>query len=144
MSKTFAMIKPDAVRNDVTGRIIEIVESNGFEILGMDKILLTRLVVCDFYREHQGKSFFGPLVDFMSSGPLIVLALEHPDAVPLWRVLMGATDPKKAAFGTIREMWGTEMPRNAVHGSDSAASAEHEIALFKSLLCPLWDHIELP
>ncbi len=130
IEKTFAIIKPDAVKAKNSGKIIDIIEKNGFEILDMKKINLTQSKAEKFYEEHKERSFFPELVQFMTSGPIIIMALAKTDAVNDWRNLMGVTDPKKAAHGTIRQLFGKGIGENAVHGSDSASSAVRELNLF--------------
>ena len=130
MERTFAIIKPDAVRAGVSGRILSRIESEGFTIRAMRLTHLTRREAEGFYDVHRARPFFGSLTEFMSSGPCIVLALEAPDAIRKWRALMGPTDSKKAPKGTIRGEFGTDVERNAVHGSDAVATARAEIAFF--------------
>jgi len=130
IEKTFAIIKPDAVKAKNSGKIIDIIEKNGFEILEMQKINLVPSKAEQFYVEHKERSFFPELVQFMTSGPIIIMALAKTDAVNDWRSLMGVTDSKKAAQGTIRQLFGKGIGENAVHGSDSASSAVRELKLF--------------
>jgi nucleoside-diphosphate kinase len=127
---TFAMIKPDAVQAKNSGKIIDMIEKNGFEILRMHKIHLTEEIAEDFYEVHKSKPFFRELVEFISSGPVIICALSKENAIKAWRELMGATDSKKAAAGTVRALFGTDVCKNAVHGSDSQETAESELSLF--------------
>ncbi|HTM06676.1 MAG TPA: nucleoside-diphosphate kinase [Patescibacteria group bacterium] len=127
---TFAMIKPDAVLARNSGAIIKIIEENGFEILRMHKIQLIKEAAEEFYEEHKEKPFFKEMVDFICSGPVIILALAKENAVKEWRNLIGATDSRKAAAGTIRATFGTDIGNNAVHGSDSQESAERELSMF--------------
>lgn len=127
---TFALIKPDAVGAGKTGSIIEIIEEKGFEILRMHKVHLTEQAAQEFYQEHQNKPFFREMVEFICSGPVIILALAKEGAIKDWRDLIGATDPKKAAPGTIRALFGTSVEKNAVHGSDSQEAAERELSMF--------------
>lgn len=129
MEITYGMIKPDAVASGKTGKIIEMIEAAGFEIIKMKKWSLPRSLVEAFYQEHAEKPFFGEVVDFIVSGPVISLALKKNDAVMAWRKLMGATDPKKAEADTIRSLYGLSVGSNAVHGSDSLKSAKRELAL---------------
>lgn len=130
MEYTFAMIKPDAVGAKNSGKIIDLIEKNGFEVLRMHKIHLTPEAAEEFYQEHKDKPFFREMVSFVCSGPVIILALAKEHAVKEWRDLIGATDPKKAAAGTIRSLFGTNVGSNAVHGSDSQESAERELSMF--------------
>ncbi|RTL06677.1 nucleoside-diphosphate kinase [Candidatus Dependentiae bacterium] len=127
---TFAMIKPDAVGGKKSGNIVAMIENSGFEILRMHKIHLTEEAAEEFYAEHKDKPFFREMVNFICSGPVIILALAKENAVQAWRDLIGATDPKKAAAGTVRALFGTNVGENAVHGSDSVASAERELSMF--------------
>ncbi len=127
---TLAIIKPDAVKNKQIGAIIELIERNGFHIAGMRKMQLSRAEAEAFYAAHKARSFFGELVDYMVSGPVVVLSLSKESAIQEWRDLMGATDPAKAAPGTIRRMFGTSIGSNATHGSDSPQAAEVEVNFF--------------
>lgn len=127
---TFAMIKPDAVAAKDSGKIIDIIEAKGFEIMRLHKVHLTEEAAQDFYAVHKDRPFFGELVEFVTSGPVIIMALAKENAVADWRELMGATDPKKADKGTIRAEFGTDIGHNAVHGSDSVENAQAELALF--------------
>lgn len=127
---TFAIIKPDAVAAKHVGNIIAMIEAAGFDILGMEKINMSQLQAHELYKEHAARSFFGEMVDFMMSGPIVILALQKDDAVSAWRDLMGSTNPKDAAEGTVRALYGANIGANAAHGSDSAASAARELAIF--------------
>ena len=127
---TFAMIKPDAVQTKNDNKIIDIIKQHGFEIMVMKKTHLTQKETEKFYSVHKNKPFFCKLVAFVTSGPVIVIALKKKNAIQDWRKLMGATDPKKAATGTIRKLFGTNMTANAVHGSDSWQTAQQEISQF--------------
>jgi len=127
---TFAVIKPDAVKAGNAGAIIQMVEDNGFEILRMRKGIITRELAERFYAVHKERPFFGELVDFISSGPSIVLALRRDDAIKAWRELMGATNPAEAAEGTIRKLFGANIGNNATHGSDASETAAYELGLF--------------
>ncbi|MCK5521446.1 MAG: nucleoside-diphosphate kinase [Candidatus Marinimicrobia bacterium] len=124
------MIKPDAVGNAYTGKIIDHILTSGFEILGMKVTKMTKAVAEAFYEVHAERPFYGELTEFMSSGPTVVLALKKDNAVPEWRKTIGATDPKEADTGTIRKLYAENKGRNAVHGSDSDENAEKEIAFF--------------
>lgn len=131
MTYTLAIIKPDAVKAGHIGEIITMIEKNGFHIEAMGLAQLDHDTAEEFYAEHKGKPFFNGLVEFMSAGPIVVIALGKENAVQDWRNLMGATDPKKAAPGTIRALYGKSLEEgNAVHGSDSDEAAERELALF--------------
>lgn len=128
--KTLAIIKPDAVESGYSGEIISLIELNGFSIVRMEKMTLTRKLAEEFYAVHRERPFFGELVEYMFSGPIIVMALQKENAVQQWRDLMGATDPLKASVGTIRKMFGTSIGSNATHGSDSLENARTEITFF--------------
>lgn len=134
MQRTFAMIKPDAVAAKNAGKIIDLIEKNGFTIIAMEKTKLSKAKAQEFYAVHKERPFFGELVDFIISGPVITLALEKENAVAAWRDLMGATDPKKAASGTVRALFGTSIGTNATHGSDAPETAAVELALMFPLL----------
>jgi nucleoside-diphosphate kinase len=130
MERTLAIIKPDAVGAGHTGPIIQRIETNGFQIRAMRLLRLTRADAEGFYAVHRERPFFGQLVDFMASGPVVVLALEAPEAIRQWRTAMGATNPEKAESGTIRKDFGTSIERNATHGSDAPETAAFEIGYF--------------
>jgi nucleoside-diphosphate kinase len=130
MERTLAIIKPDAVRRRLTGRILARIEEAGFQIRAMRLVQLTRTEAEGFYAVHRGKPFFPGLTEFMSSGPAVVLVLEAPGAIGRWRELMGATDPSKAAEGTLRREYGTSIGENATHGSDAPETAAFEIGYF--------------
>ena len=130
VEKTFAMIKPDAVLAKNSGNIIDLIERNGFRIVRLQKIQLTKSMAETFYAVHKERPFFKELVDFVSSGPVIIMALEKDNAVLDWRNLMGATNPAQAAEGTIRKLYATNIGANAVHGSDAPETAKQELKLF--------------
>ena len=130
MERTLAIIKPDAVRAKNAGKIIDHIEQAGFNIIGMKKLQLTREEAELFYAVHRERRFFGELVDFMISGPVVVLALEKDGAIAAWRDLMGATNPDEAAEGTMRKLFGANIGENATHGSDSPETAHTEVAFF--------------
>ena len=130
VERTFAIIKPDAIAAGYTGDIIKIIELNKFTIVRMQKLHLSGHQAEQFYAVHKQRPFFTELVEYMISGPVIVMALEKPNAIQEWRDLMGATDPKKAAPGTIRRMFGTSVGSNATHGSDAQETARQELAFF--------------
>lgn len=132
MSRTFAMIKPDAVQSGNAGKIIAHLQSAGFRVLGMKLTQISMQQAQKFYEVHSARPFYGELTEFMSSGPSVVLALEADDAVTRWRETIGATDPAEAAEGTIRKLYAESKGRNAVHGSDSDENAAIEIAFFFS------------
>ncbi len=130
IEQTLAIIKPDAVSAGKTGDIIAVIEKNGFVIDRMEKGLLKKEHGEQFYDIHKEKPFFNELLEFITSGPIIVMALRKENAIEDWRKLMGSTDPQNAAEGTIRKLYGTNIGHNAVHGSDSADNAKRELTLF--------------
>lgn len=130
IERTFAMIKPDAVKAKQIGKIIDIIEQHGFTIVRMQKTQLSKKQAETFYAVHKERPFFKELVDFIVSGPVIIMALEKNNAIIDWRNLMGATDPIKAAPGTVRKLYGTSIGTNVVHGSDSQDNAKLELDLF--------------
>jgi len=132
--RTLAIIKPDAVAQRQVGDIIKRIEAEGFAIRAMKMLHLTKSDAEGFYAVHRGKSFFESLTTFMSSGPCVVLLLERESAIAHWREVMGATDPAKAAEGTIRRALGSSIERNAVHGSDAPETAAFEISYFFNAL----------
>jgi len=130
MQQTLSIIKPDAVKKNVIGKIIDRFESNGLRIAAMKKIQLSKKDAEEFYAVHKERPFFNDLVEFMISGPVVVMVLEGENAVAKNRELMGATNPKEAAEGTIRRDFAESIDANAVHGSDSLENAEIEINFF--------------
>ncbi len=128
--KTYCMIKPDAVARGLVGRIVARFEEVGLEIERLELGLVTPEQAAANYAEHEGKPFYAGLVEYITSGPVVKMVLVGPDAVPVVRKLMGATNPKDAAPGTIRGDFGLTLDANIVHGSDSPESAEREIAIF--------------
>lgn len=130
MQKTLAIIKPDAFSRQLVGEIIKRIEGSNFKILAIRIIHLTKKEAECFYAVHAGKPFFETLTEFMSSGPVAVIALEAPDAIDRWRRLMGATDPAKAEAETLRREYGTSIERNATHGSDARETAASELNFF--------------
>jgi nucleoside-diphosphate kinase len=128
--KTLAIIKPDAVNKRVIGKIIQRVEDEGFAIMKMKLLHLTKEEAKSFYIVHKDKHFYESLTEFMSSGEIVVMILEREDAIAHWREVMGATDPSLARPGTIRREFGFSVERNAVHGSDSRATADWETSFF--------------
>ena len=129
-NKTFAIIKPDAVKNRYTGKIYDQILQAGFTILSAKLLKMTLIQAEGFYAVHRERPFYGELTTFMSSGACMVLALEKENAVGAWRETIGATNPEEAAEGTIRKDFATSLGENAVHGSDSDENAEKEIAFF--------------
>ena len=130
IERTLFIVKPDAVARNLTGRILAHVEERGFRIVEARYARLTREQCQEFYAEHLGKGFFNELVDYMTSGPVMLTCLEREDAVSTLRQVIGATDPAEAAAGTIRRLHAESKGRNSVHASDSLASAEREVKLF--------------
>lgn len=130
MERTLSIIKPDAVAKNVIGKIIDRFETNGLRIAAMKKIQLSKDDAAKFYEVHKERPFFNDLVEYMTSGPVVVMVLEGENAVAKNRELMGATDPKEAAPGTIRADFAESIEANAVHGSDSLENAQKEIAFF--------------
>jgi nucleoside-diphosphate kinase len=130
MERTFAIIKPDAVKARHAGQILQRVEEAGFLVRALRLQHLTKTEAEGFYAVHRARPFFGSLTDFMSSGPCIVMCLEAEDAIRKWRNLMGATDPAKADGGTLRKQFGSSIEFNATHGSDAPETAAFEIGYF--------------
>jgi len=130
MQTTFAIIKPDAVKAGHVGKIIQRIEAAGFRIRAMQLRCLSQRDAEGFYAVHRDRPFFASLTAFMSSGPVVVLALEAPDAIKKWRTLMGATDPAKADAGTVRKEFGASIEHNATHGSDAPETASFELGYF--------------
>ncbi len=130
LQRTLTIIKPDAVRKNAVGDIIEQFEKNGFHILCMKMLEISKHQAEQFYAVHAGKSFFNSLTDFMSSGPIVVLALEKENAIADLREVMGATNPANAKEGTIRKKWATSIEHNAIHGSDGDDTARFELSYF--------------
>ncbi len=130
IERTLFIVKPDAVARNLTGRILAHVEEKGFRLVEARYARLTREQCQEFYAEHAGKGFFNDLVDYMTSGPVMLTCLERDDAVATLREVIGATDPAQAAEGTLRRLFAESKGRNSVHASDSPASAEREVKLF--------------
>src|SRR5262245_18002343 len=130
MERTLAIIKPDAVASRHAGQIIHRIEAAGFQIRAMRLRHLTQQEAEGFYAVHRERPFFASLTKFMSSGPVVVIALEAPDAIKKWRTLMGATDPAKADPGTLRKEFGKSIETNATHGSDAPVTAAFELGYF--------------
>ena len=129
-TKTFAIIKPDAVKNGYTGKIYDRILQAGFNILSAKLLKMTNEQAEGFYNVHRERPFFNDLVEFMTSGPCMVLALEKSNAVAAWRETIGSTNPDEAKENTIRKDFASNVQENAVHGSDSDENAEKEIAFF--------------
>jgi len=130
IERTLAIIKPDAVKRDIAGDILSRIHAAKFRIVAVKSLRLTKTEAEGFYDVHRERPFFGELTDFMSSGKVIVLALEAEGAISKWRDTMGATDPAKAAPGTIRRDLGTSIQNNCTHGSDAPATAAFELSYF--------------
>jgi nucleoside-diphosphate kinase len=130
--RTLSIIKPDAVAAGRTGKILAMIEEAGFRILALRMQRLRREQAEEFYDVHRGKHFYESLVRFMTEGPVVVIALEREDAIARLRDLMGSTDPAKAGEGTIRKLYGSNIERNAIHGSDAPDTAERELRFFFS------------
>jgi nucleoside-diphosphate kinase len=130
MSRTLAIIKPDAVASGFTGKIIAHLQDAGFRVLGMRMLRLAHPQAAEFYAVHRGRPFYPELVAFMTSGPVVPLALERDDAVAVLRRVIGSTDPAEAADGTIRKLYAESKGRNAIHASDSDENAAREVAFF--------------
>jgi len=128
--RTFSIIKPDATRRNLTGKVNAVIEEAGLRIVGQKRIRMSRAQAETFYEVHKERPFFGELVDFMTSGPVVVQVLEGPNAVARYREVMGATNPAQAADGTIRKLYAESVGENSVHGSDSLDNAKLEIAQF--------------
>jgi nucleoside-diphosphate kinase len=132
LERTFAIIKPDAVGSNLQGEILSRVHKAGFKIIAIKSMRLTKEEAAGFYAVHRARPFFGELTDFMSSGKIFAMVLEAEGAISKWRETMGATDPKKAAPGTIRRDLGTGIQMNCTHGSDAPETAAFEISYFFS------------
>ena len=133
IEQTFGIIKPDAVAGGHAGKILSMVEKAGFRIRGMKMVRLSKQQAEAFYEVHRERPFYGGLVTFMTEGPVVVLVLEREDAIAKWRELMGATNPEKAAEGTVRKSFAQNIERNSVHGSDAPETAAVEIPFFFSM-----------
>ncbi|MEH3118597.1 MAG: nucleoside-diphosphate kinase [Methylorubrum populi] len=130
LERTFSILKPDATRRDITGAVNAVIEAAGLRIVGQRRIRMTRAQAETFYEVHKERPFYGELVAFMTSGPVVVQVLEGENAVAKYREVMGATNPAQAADGTIRKQFAESVGENTVHGSDSADNARIEIAQF--------------
>ncbi|HCK99225.1 MAG TPA: nucleoside-diphosphate kinase [Candidatus Marinimicrobia bacterium] len=134
MNKTLAILKPDCVERKLTGKALDFILAQGFNILALKMVHLNPAEARRFYAVHEGKPFFDELINFMTSGPCIPLVLEKENAVFAFREIIGATDPAKAAKDTLRKLYAESVQRNVVHGSDSEENAQKEIAFFFSLM----------
>ena len=132
MEKTFAIIKPDAVERNFSGKILERIDSQGFKIVAMKRTLLSKAQAEGFYDVHKERPFFASMTSTMSSGPVVLLVLEKENAIADWRKLMGATNPADAEEGTIRKDFAENIERNSVHGSDATETAAFEMSYFFS------------
>jgi nucleoside-diphosphate kinase len=130
IERTLSIIKPDATRRNLTGKINAVIEEAGLRIVAQKRVALTRAQAEGFYAVHKERSFFGELVDFMVSGPVVVQVLEGENAVAKYREVMGATNPANAEEGTIRKLFAESIEANSVHGSDSLENAANEVAYF--------------
>ena len=130
IERTFSILTPDATRRNITGKVLAVLEEAGLRVVAQRRIRMTREQAEGFYAVHRERPFFAGLVEFMTSGPVVVQVLEGEDAVALNRRVMGATDPKKAEPGTVRALFAENIEANTVHGSDSAENAATEIAFF--------------
>ena len=130
MEQTLAIIKPDAVERNLTGKILERIESNGFKIINMRMAHLSQGEAEGFYDVHKERPFFSDLTKFMSSGPVVIMTLQRDNAIAEWRELMGSTNPKDASMGTIRREFALDLEKNSAHGSDSPETAKFEISYF--------------
>ncbi len=130
LERTFSIVKPDATRRNITGKVVAVIEEAGLRVVGQKRIHMSKAQAEEFYGVHKERPFFNGLVAFMTSGPVVVQVLEGEDAVAAYRRVMGATDPKKAEPGTIRALFAENIEANTAHGSDSAENAATEIAFF--------------
>jgi nucleoside-diphosphate kinase len=132
IERTFGIVKPDAVAKNAVGGVLQMIEGAGLKVVGLKMLRLSQTQAEGFYAVHKARPFYGDLVKFMTSGPVVVMALEGESAVTRYREVMGATDSTKAAAGTIRNAFGTNIEKNAVHGSDGPDTAKVEIGFFFS------------
>ncbi len=130
LERTFAIVKPDAVKDGHVGEIITAIEQSGMAIRGLKRVQLTPAICKGFYHEHVSKGFYQELEDFMTEGPVVMMCLEGDGAILKWRDLMGATNPANAEGGTLRKRFGANIGRNATHGSDKPESAAFELSYF--------------
>jgi nucleoside-diphosphate kinase len=128
--RTYAMVKPDGVKRGLVGEVVRRLENKGFRIVGMKLMQIPRETAERHYGEHQGKPFFEGLVSFITSGPVVAMVVEGENAIGEWRKMMGATNPKDAALGTIRGDFASTIDENVAHGSDASETAEREIGIF--------------
>ena len=134
VQRTLSIVKPDAVANNAIGGVLAVIEKGGLKIIASKMIHMTRTQAERFYAVHKERPFFGDLTKFMSEGPVVVSVLEGANAIERYRELLGATNPEKAAPGTVRQLYGTNVERNAAHGSDAPETAAVEIAFFFNAL----------
>jgi nucleoside-diphosphate kinase len=130
LERTYAMVKPDGVKRGLVGEVVRRIEAKGLRIVGMKLMQISRETAERHYGEHMGKPFFEGLVSFITSGPVVAMVLEGEGAISAWRTMMGATNPKDAAPGTLRGDLATTIDENVAHGSDAPATAEREIGIF--------------
>jgi nucleoside-diphosphate kinase len=130
LERTFGIVKPDAVAKGAIGGVVDMIEKAGLTIIGLRLVRLATAEAESFYAVHKARPFYRDLVTFMTSGPVVVMAIEGENAIARYREVMGPTDSKKAPVGTIRQKYGTDIEKNAVHGSDAAETARGEIAFF--------------
>ncbi len=130
--RTLAILKPDCLKKKLVGTVLERIQKNGFTISGMKMLHLDEKTAKEFYKVHKDKPFYSSLINFMTEGPVIVAVLEKENAIESWRALMGNTDPRKAAEGTIRKEFAENVERNLVHGSDAQETAKTEVSFFFS------------
>ena len=130
LERTLAIVKPDAVAKKAIGDIVGTIEAKGFRVIGMKMLHISKHQAEGFYAVHAGKPFFDSLTNFMSQGPVVVMALEKESAIAEWRELMGATNPANAKEGTLRKKWASNIENNAVHGSDAEDTARFELSYF--------------
>ena len=135
IERTFGIVKPDAVEKGAVGGVVDMIEKAGLKIVGLRLLRLSDAQARAFYAVHKERPFFGDLVKFMTSGPCVVMAIDGEDAVRRYREVMGPTDSTKAPSGTIRNRYGTNIERNAVHGSDGPDTAKAEVSFFFNNLC---------
>lgn len=130
MERTFAIIKPDAVKRNLEGKILTILQERGLRVVAMKKMHLTKAQAEGFYAVHKERPFFDSLTSSMCAGPIVAMILEGENAIPTWRTLMGATDPAKADEGTLRKLFAVNLEQNSVHGSDAPETAAFEMGYF--------------
>ena len=130
LQRTLSIIKPDAVKKNVIGKIVSILEENNIKIIAMKMVTMNKKQAEGFYYVHKDKPFFGSLIEFMTSGPVVLMILEGENVIEKYRKLMGATNPENTDKGTIRRLYATDIEKNAVHGSDAVETAEFETRYF--------------